>query len=122
MTDSVQIIRDTAGNAAFAVLSMAEYERLVDAADEAIGLRAFDDFMANYPETFPEEIADQLVEDKNPVRLFREYRGLTQRQLGELTGIIEEDIALIETGSRSATFEELARIAVGLRIDPGLLM
>ena len=117
MTDHVQIIRDGTGKPAFAVLPMADYERLIEAADETIGARAFDTYVANRPETFPDDVAERLVNGESPVKVFREYRGLTQRQLGELAGINQAYVSQIEANARAGTVEVLKRIAEGLRVD-----
>jgi len=117
MTETVQIIRDGSGNPAFAVLPMAEYERLIEAADEAAGLRAFDAYEAGRPETFPDDLAQRLVRGESPVRVFREYRRLTQRQLGELAGVNQAYISQIEAGGRSGSVEALKRIALALGVE-----
>lgn len=117
MTDQVQIICDTQGAPAFAVLPIAEYERLVEAADDTIGARAFDAYMATRPETFPDNVAERLINGESPVRVFREYRGLTQRKLGDLAGVNQAYISQIEAGTRSGTIEVLKRIADGLHVE-----
>ena len=117
MTDSVQIIRDGAGHPAFAVLPMAEYERLLEAADEATGGRAFDAYRAARPETFPDALAERLIDGESPVRVFREYRGLTQRQLGERAGVNQAYVSQIEAGSRAGTVEVLKRLAEALGVE-----
>lgn len=117
MTDTVQIIRDTLGHPAFAVLPMAEYERLVEAADDTIGVRAFDAYTANRPETFPDEVAEHLVNGENPIKVFREYRGMTQRRLGELADINQAYVSQLEAGVRTGTIEVLKRVAEALHVD-----
>lgn len=117
MTDSVQIIRDGAGQPAFAVLPMAEYERLLEAADEAIGGRVLDAYRVARPETFPDAVAERLVGGESPVRVFREYRGLTQRQLGERSGVNQAYVSQIEAGSRAGTVEVLKRLAETLGVE-----
>ena len=53
MTSPAQIIRDGNGKAAFAVLPIAEYERLLEAADEAAAIQAYAAYRNASPETFP---------------------------------------------------------------------
>jgi hypothetical protein len=74
MTNSAQIIRDQNGNPAFAVLPIDEYERLLEVADEAASIRAYDAYKATQPETFPDEVASRLLNGEHPVKVFREYR------------------------------------------------
>jgi DNA-binding XRE family transcriptional regulator len=119
MTDHAQIIRDGNGNPAFAVLPINEYERLVEAADELAGNRAFDAYKAARPETFPEEVAERLVNGNNPVKVFREYRGMTQKQLGDAVGVKQAYVSQIEANSRVGTVDVLRRIAevLGVELD-----
>ncbi|MDR6772925.1 helix-turn-helix transcriptional regulator [Azospirillum sp. BE72] len=117
MTNPAQIIRDDQGRPAFAVLPIAEYERLLEAADEAIGLRAFDAYQAAKPETYPADVADRLLGGEHPVKVFREYRGLTQAQLGAAAGLKQAYVSQIEAGSRIGAVDVLKRIADALRVD-----
>ncbi len=117
MINPVQLIRDGSGRPTFAVLPIADYERLLEASDEAAGVRAFDSFRAIRPETYPAEVVDQLVNGEHPLRVFREYRGLTQAQLGEIVGLKQAYVSQIEAGARAGTAEVLKRIAEALRVD-----
>ncbi len=89
----------------------------LEAADEAIGVRALDAYTANRPETFPDEVAVRLVNGESPVKVFREYRGLTQRQLGDVAGVNQAYVSQIEAGARAGTVDVLKRIAEGLGVD-----
>ena len=117
MTNSAQIIRDQNGKPAFAVLPIDEYERLLEVADEAAGIRAFDAYKATRPETFPDEVASRLLNGEHPVKVFREHRGMTQTQLAECAGLRQAYVSQIEAGSRVGTVDVLKRIAEALRVD-----
>lgn len=117
MTNPAQIIRDGNGRAVFAVLPIAEYERLLDAADEAAAVQAFDAYKAAAPETFPDEVADRLLNGDHPVKVFREYRGMTQSQLAQATDLKQAYVSQIEAGSRNGSVDVLKRIAQALRVD-----
>ena len=117
MTNSAQIIRDQNGKPAFAVLPIDEYERLLEVADEAAGVRAFDAYKATRPETFPDEVASRLLNGEQPVKVFREHRGITQTQLAESAGLRQAYVSQIEAGSRVGTVDVLKRIAEALRVD-----
>ena len=117
MTEPAQIIRDASGNPTFAVLPIAEYERLLEAADEVSGIRAFDAYKANPPEAFPEDVANRLVAGEHPVKVFREYRGLTQARLALAVGLRQAYISQIEARSRVGSLEVLGRIAGALGVD-----
>ena len=117
MTNSAQIIRDQNGKPVFAVLPIDEYERLLEVADEAAGIRAFDAYKATRPETFPDEVASRLLNGEHPVKVFREHRGITQTQLAESAGLRQAYVSQIEAGSRVGTVDVLKRVAEALRVD-----
>ena len=51
------------------------------------------------------------------IRAFREYRGLTQKQLGEACGIIEASIRKYELGIRNPKTDQLKKISAGLQVS-----
>lgn len=51
------------------------------------------------------------------VRLFRDERGLTQTELGELLDLTQSNISAIERGDRGVTIHQAVRIARALRIS-----
>lgn len=120
MISAAQIIRDDHGQPVFAVLPIAEYQRLIDLADEAAGRRAFDTYRANPPETFPADVADQLVKGEHPVRVLRGYRGLTLAQLADQAGLTQACLAEIEAGGQG-DMAAITRIAAALRVAPDLI-
>lgn len=117
MADGAQFILDADGNPAFAVLPYDEYERLLDAADEAAAVRAYDAYKVASPETFPDDVVGRLVAGEAPVKVFREYRGLTQKQLAQAAGINQVYVSQIESGVRTGSVEVMKRIAEALRTD-----
>jgi DNA-binding XRE family transcriptional regulator len=117
MTNSTQIIRDQNGNPAFAVLPINEYERLLEVADEAASIRAFDAYKTTQPDTFPDEVANRLLNGEHPIKVFREHRGMTQTQLAEVAGLRQVYVSQIEAGSRIGTINVLKRISEALRVD-----
>jgi DNA-binding XRE family transcriptional regulator len=117
MTNSAQIIRDQNSNPAIAVLPINEYERLLKVADEVASIRAFDAYKATQPETFPDEVANRLLNSEHPVKVFREHLGMTQTQLAEVAGLRQACVSQIEAGSRVGTINVLKRRAEALRVD-----
>lgn len=114
-----QIIIDEHGNPAFAVIPWCEYERLA-IADGAAGLsdeELYDRAKEKAEESFPVELADRLLAGHNAIRVFRDHRGLTQKQLAEAVGIHPMYLSQIETGRRTGSARTLAAIAAALRVD-----
>ncbi|NUA99729.1 helix-turn-helix domain-containing protein [Azospirillum melinis] len=117
MVNPAQILRDSQGRPMFAVLPIAEYERLLEAADEAAALQAYDAYKEAAPETFPDEVAGRLLDGEHPVKVFREHRGMTQSQLAQAAGLKQSYVSQIESGVRTGSVDVLKRIAAALRVD-----
>ena len=108
----LQIIRDSEGNPAFAVIPWRQYSRLMQS-DEAL----FETALAENEEAFPREVVDQLLAGQNPVKVYRNYRGLTQQQLAESVGINPVYLSQIECGERTGAAKTLAAIGHALHVD-----
>ena len=67
-------------------------------------------------ETVPAELAYALMEGKNPVKSWREYRSLSQKQLAELANISIPFLSQIESGKRKASTKIMVRLAKALRV------
>ena len=59
---------------------------------------------------------DFIRELARRVRLHRRYRGLTQQQLGELTGLSRSFVALFEAGRHGIQVVSLRRVAGALGV------
>jgi DNA-binding XRE family transcriptional regulator len=86
--------------------------------DEAEAVRAYDRAKADPDqETVPIAVADALLAGQNPVRVWREFRGLTPEQLAESAGLRSAEVAQIEAGRRRGSREALGRIARALAVE-----
>ena len=121
---ATQIIVDEAGKPAYAVIPWPEYERLMpEAADAALSDEAqYDRAKEEEEELFPAEVLDRLLAGESPVRVYRKYRGMTQKQLAEAAGINAVYLSQIETGKRSGSLKTLAAIAKALSVEAGDLI
>ena len=68
-------------------------------------------------ELIPSEVVFAILDGKNPVKVWREYRRLTQQQLADTAGISKPYLSQIETGKRTWTPEVLSAIARALNIS-----
>lgn len=59
---------------------------------------------------------DYIRELARRVRLHRRYRGLTQQQLADLTGLSRSFVAVFETGDHGIQVVSLRRVAVALGV------
>lgn len=115
---NVQVITKE-GNPEYAVLPYADYQRLLELAEEAADVRAYDAALAANEETIPHEMVGRLVAGENPVKVWREYRGLSQAQLAAGAGLEMPVIERLETKLDSGSEEVLGRIAgvLGVELD-----
>lgn len=67
-------------------------------------------------ELIPSKITFALLDGENPIKVWREYRGLTQQQLAEIVEISTPYLSQPETGKRTGTTEVLLAIAKALRV------
>lgn len=114
-----QVILDDDGKPAFAVIPWREYERLATVSAEArlSDENLYDCAVVEDEESFPISVVDRLLAGENAVRVYRGYRGITQKQLADATGIKASHLSQIEKGRRAGSAETLAAIAEALYVD-----
>ena len=103
-----------------AVLPLAELELLLEAVEDAEDVRAYDAAMrrldAGEDEIVPGHIAKRLIAGESPVRVWREHRGLSAKQLAAAAAISAPYLSQIEIGKRKGQLEVMLRIATALRL------
>lgn len=70
----------------------------------------------------PAEIAEAIARGENPIRVVREWRGLTQAQLARRNRLTQSYISQLEAGSSSGSPKALKAIATTLKVPVDLLM
>ncbi len=104
-----------------AVIPLDDYERLVEAAEDAADVRAYDEFKAKLArgeeELIPAEFVNRIIDGENKVRVWREYRGMTTKDLASTAKIAAAYLSQIETGARDGTVETYKKLAAALRVD-----
>ncbi len=78
----------------------------------------FDRAKAEGGESFPVDVADRLLAGENPVRVYRNHRGMKQGDLAA-AGVHPVYLSQIETGRRTGSTRTLASIAeaLGVTVD-----
>lgn len=108
-------LETTQGTADIVVVPRARFEEieelLEDRAAEASFHRTRDE------ESFPAEVANRLMDGDNPVRVFREYRGMKARELARTVGKSPAYLSEIETGKKPGSVAVLRQIADALGVD-----
>ena len=115
-----QIMRDRDGNAQFVVLPVEEYRHLREIAEDvtdAAAAYAARKRIDEGEELVPAEIANRLLDGENPVRVWREHRGMSVKDLAAKAGLSPPYLSQIETGRREGTMKSMAAIARALRVD-----
>ena len=98
----------------------AEYDRLCAAADDfadfqaALSVRAR--IEAGDEELVPSTVADRLIDGENPLKVWREYRGLSQSSLARASGASRVQIVDIEAGRATGSVRTLRVLADALRV------
>jgi DNA-binding XRE family transcriptional regulator len=120
MSTSVQIIERN-GKPEWAVVPYETYLRLVEDAETLQDVRDYDAAKAaierGEEELIPGELVYAILDGENPIKAWREHRGMTQQQLAEAVGISAPYLSQIETGKRSGAIEVLKAIAKALHLS-----
>jgi DNA-binding XRE family transcriptional regulator len=67
-------------------------------------------------EALPLDIAKNLINGENPIRVYRKYRGLTQAELAKMVGSKAAYISQIETGVHTPGLKLVGKIAAALEV------
>jgi DNA-binding XRE family transcriptional regulator len=116
---SIQVIeRD--GKPEWAIVPYETYLQLVEEAEMLQDIRDYDTAKAaverGEEELIPAEVTYAILDGENPVKVWREYRGFTQQQLAEASGISTPYLSQIETNKRTGTTDVLLAIAKVLKV------
>ena len=96
-----------------------EYVRLemVDADARLTDEELYDQAKSMGGESFPIEVADRLLAGEKAVRVYRDHRGMTQKQLARSAGINALYLSQIERGRRTGSARTLSALAEALGVD-----
>ena len=114
-----QIITTPSGER-LVVLPEADFDVLLAAAEDAAdseAIRLFEQKLAAGEEEFiPSEYVYRMLDGENRVAVWREFRGMTSKQLAEAAGITQAYLSQIETGKRDGTVGTMKKIAEALKV------
>ena len=115
---SVQLILKE-GQPEYAVIPYETYMRLVEDAEMLTDIRDYDtawQSVAKGEELVPAEVVYALLDGGNPIRVWREHRGLSQAELATRAGISASYLSQLESGKRAGTTEVLVTLATVLNL------
>lgn len=118
---SAQII-EREGKPEYAVLPYSDYLKLLELAenvrDTADATEAMRELESGEDEAIPAEVVARLIaEEDHPLKVWREYRGLTQEALGNSASVGKSYISQIEAGSKAGSAKVLKALAEALQVD-----
>jgi DNA-binding XRE family transcriptional regulator len=102
-------------NADFVLMTMDEFTALEDAADERAAVAAYK--ATRDDEMIPHAIVKRLVSGENPIRVWRDHRGMSLDDLASATGKGKSFLSEIENGKKSGSIATLRAIAKALRVE-----
>jgi DNA-binding XRE family transcriptional regulator len=108
------------GEPEWVIIPYETYLQLVEEAELFQDLRDYDlvksDLESGDEELIPSEVVYAILDGGNPIKIWREFRQLTQKHLAEIVGISTPYLSQIETGKRTGTAEVLNSIAKALQV------
>jgi DNA-binding XRE family transcriptional regulator len=119
LRDAARLKRDTpvvlsAGVLADIASRLAVIDDIENAADTTLIARIMNEDAT--AEAWPDAVMERLLNDETPVKVIREWRGLTQVQLARKAKLSQSYLAEIERG-KSGTVGVLRRLATALVVD-----
>lgn len=94
----------------------AEQDRLVADSDMLADLAACDAARAEAGEGMPLAVFSRIISGENPVKVIREWRGLTQTELARRADLHRVQLHDIESGKSRGLVDTLMAIAVALDV------
>jgi len=84
-----------------------------DKSDEAAVLA----FRQSNEETFPATVVNALIVGDSPIKVYRNYRKMTQQGLADAIGKSKVYIGKLEAGGRGGSVDVLSKIAQAFNVD-----
>ncbi len=116
---STQIIQRN-GKPEWAVIPYEVYLQLVEQAEMLQDVQDYDAVKATLErgeeELIPSEVVYAILDGANPVKVWRDYRGMTQQELAEKAGISVPYLSQLETGKRKGSLGAMNAIAKALGV------
>jgi DNA-binding XRE family transcriptional regulator len=117
---SVQVIKQ--GNKPeWAIVPYETYLQLVEKAEMLQDIQDYDSAKAALErgddELVPSEVVYAILDGENAIKVWREYRGLSQQEAAEKAGISVPYLSQLETNKRKGSIDVLTAIAKVLHVS-----
>jgi DNA-binding XRE family transcriptional regulator len=113
---NIQLIQKD-GKPEWAVIPYDLYLQFLEEADFIEDLILLEEALAaETTESVPVEVVHRIIEGENLIKVWRQYRGLTQQELARQAGISRGYLAELEAGKRKGSQATLTAIAKVLNL------
>lgn len=117
---SVQIIK-RGNKPEWAVIPYETYLVLVEKAEMLQDVQDYDSakiaLERGDDELVHDEVVNAILDGENPIKVWREYRGLSQQETAEKAGISVPYLSQLETNKRKGSLDVLSAVAKVLKVS-----
>ena len=117
---NVQIIKQ-GDKPEWAVVPYETYVELVEKAEMLLDIQDYDSAKAALErgddELVPSKVVYAILDGENAIKVWREFRGMSQQELAEKAGISVPYLSQLETSKRTGSLEVLSSLAKALRVS-----
>jgi DNA-binding XRE family transcriptional regulator len=118
----IQVIRDEKNKPVSAIVPWNDYVELAGE-DEALDALMIDKIeAARQEQRFPLDIVKRILDGESQIKVFREWRGMTQAELAKKSGLAKLYISQLETGHRKIGGQAAKKLAPALDIGIDVLL
>jgi DNA-binding XRE family transcriptional regulator len=122
---TVQVIKNK-DELEWAVIPYNDYLTLIEKAEMLDDVDDYDRIQSaiirGEEELIPSEIVDAILDGQTPIKVFREYRLLSQHELADKVGISVPYLSQIETQKRQGSIRVLTAIARALNVTLDMIL
>lgn len=97
-----------------------DFDALADLANMNLALAAYD--AVQHEEMVPSDVINRILDGENPVRVWREHRGMRLSELADQTKISRSHLSEVERGRSNFSIQALRSIARTLKVDMEMLL
>ena len=121
-SDDIQVVKDKKGKPAFAVVPWTLWQAMISTDQEEIVLaRRYKNARSQDDTEIPWDVAKRIIAGENALKVYREWRGLTQDALARKVGSVKVYISQIETGAKPGGRAIMRKLAAALAVPVSAL-
>jgi len=106
----------------FVVIPYKIYKKIAEQIEDLKDIEDYKKIKVNDKEEIPAEFVFRICEGENPIRVYREYKRMTQEQLAKKINKTKQYISNLEKGKIKGSINSLKEIAEALKVSIGDLV